>query len=570
MDKQGNPFNHRIVALYRYIKALEQGDSETVMLVLSEAEQDHVLEQMILEMNTIYQEIDQTAPSAPEVAQAYQQWLAPLMDNILSCPTSQNEAYALYTRTLPIDVPYQQIEDELSTMEKQTAVSMPESTNRGSSQHHPTPKQRLSRMINTLAAVLIACALIGGTLLLLASRHQPGSGLAAPNTQKQLTSAAPHALVVVATSDGIVYGVRPDNGQQLWKFTAPKLQEGPGSGKVVLVQGQVVYALLNSQVYALHASDGTLIWHRNLFLPNSQQDSYDTLLFDQNMLYVSGIVFSNIPSGHLYALYASNGTIAWTYTGYSSPLLAAHNGIVYVTKGGETLTENAIQALHGTNGKLIWTKHIPGPISATADNTSVYIYLMEDLTSDINGFHKEDKTLVALDTQDGTQRWSTPISSPNGGVLVMDQSLLFLSVGNQLCTYRTSSGQQTSCVPLEADLLHFSSYIATSQTLSILTSNAFSKNTSSLVSYNEENGQQLGGTVTLDNSPVRWAQVGSTPEPNEQHLVGGNGLIFVSTASDVWAINLSGHIVWKYANPEHVQNDDLNRNSLEAITFGSW
>lgn len=570
MDKQGNPFNHRIVALYRYIKALEQGDSEAVMLVLSEAEQDQVLEQMILEMNTVYQEIDQTAPSAQEATQAYQQWLAPLMDTSLSCPAPQNGIYTPYTRPLPINVPYQQIEDKLNTMEKQTAVSThDEPTSRGSSLRHPAPWQRLSRIINTLAAVLIACALIGGTLLLLVSRHQPGSGLATPNTQKQSTSAIPHTLVVVATSDGIVYGVRPDNGQQLWKFTAPKLQEGPGSGNVVLVQGQVVYALLNSQIYALHASDGMLIWHQNLFLPNSQQDSYDTLLFDQNMLYVSGIVFdNNIPSGHLDALHASDGTIAWTYTGYDSPLLATHNGIVYVTKGDETLTGSIVQALHGADGTLIWTKHIPEPISATADDAGIYIYLAHDLTSDPNGFHKEDKTIIALNAQDGTQRWSTPIMADDAKVLIMDQNLLFLRETNQLCAYQASNGHLTWCVPLEADLLHFTSYIATSHTLSILTSNVFSKNTSSLASYDEGNGQQPGGAVTLDNSPTQWAQFGSVPAPNAQNLVSGNGLIFVSTAFDVWAINQSEHIVWKYPNPEHAQNAGSNRSSFEAITFG--
>lgn len=54
--------------LYRYSSALERGDFDTVASVLHEAEQDPVLERMILEVNEVYQEEYDAAVQADDAS----------------------------------------------------------------------------------------------------------------------------------------------------------------------------------------------------------------------------------------------------------------------------------------------------------------------------------------------------------------------------------------------------------------------------------------------------------------------------------------------------------------------
>ena len=49
-----------IQVLQRYMLAMESGDIDSMAIVLREAEQDRALENMILEVNDIYQQEDHT------------------------------------------------------------------------------------------------------------------------------------------------------------------------------------------------------------------------------------------------------------------------------------------------------------------------------------------------------------------------------------------------------------------------------------------------------------------------------------------------------------------------------
>lgn len=46
------------------------------------------------------------------------------------------------------------------------------------------------------------------------------------------------------------------------------------------MQGQSVYVLINSQVYALRATDGKQLWHANLYIKGTRQDSYSSFFYD--------------------------------------------------------------------------------------------------------------------------------------------------------------------------------------------------------------------------------------------------------------------------------------------------
>lgn len=156
----------------------------------------------------------------------------------------------------------------------------------------------------------------GGMAVLAIAYYRAGATTAGPSV------ATPHAIVAVTTNNGVVYGLRADNGHQLWEFTAPKVQQGNSTGIATIVQEQVVYALLGSQVSALRAIDGTIAWHA---------------------------------------------------TRSDSPLLTVHAGIAYVVTGDKTTSSLDLQALPGKNGTQLWHYQTEA-ISAVADDTTVYIY----------------------------------------------------------------------------------------------------------------------------------------------------------------------------------------------------
>jgi hypothetical protein len=60
----------RITMLYRYSRAMERGDSDTIAAILDEAQQDSILERMVLEMNEVYQIVDCTVVHPDDVMTA--------------------------------------------------------------------------------------------------------------------------------------------------------------------------------------------------------------------------------------------------------------------------------------------------------------------------------------------------------------------------------------------------------------------------------------------------------------------------------------------------------------------
>jgi hypothetical protein len=128
-------------ALFRYTTAYEQGDIDTIADIWHEAEQDALLEQMMLDIHNVYPseiDIDQSTLRPEQVAQTRNRLLALLNE-------SQEDE-----------------EDEIGTL-----PSGP--LKRG--------KRRGTRfLLQTIAAVLIICTLIGTAVLIFASRNtQVGS-----------------------------------------------------------------------------------------------------------------------------------------------------------------------------------------------------------------------------------------------------------------------------------------------------------------------------------------------------------------------------------------------------------
>src|SRR5205085_2007364 len=99
-------------AVYRYTTALEYGDIETIAAVLHQAEQDRILEQMILEVHDVYQDEDRTVVHPDEVVAVQDLLLTLLSSQRVTEKETMNESSL--KRNIPL-LPDAQTQPDLST-----------------------------------------------------------------------------------------------------------------------------------------------------------------------------------------------------------------------------------------------------------------------------------------------------------------------------------------------------------------------------------------------------------------------------------------------------------------------
>src|SRR5258708_24441453 len=165
MHKRDHHFRQRLLALRRYISAMEQGDIESAAAVLHEAGQDQVLEHMVLELNTVYQEIDQSVVSAQEAHMVYQQLLAPVVDREISRPAQHNGPFSQPDHPFLIDETHTPHARRLSTMQEQETTPMPTLAGTRLPRRPPVRTTPVGPLIHLMASVVAVFAL-GGTILL--------------------------------------------------------------------------------------------------------------------------------------------------------------------------------------------------------------------------------------------------------------------------------------------------------------------------------------------------------------------------------------------------------------------
>jgi hypothetical protein len=158
-------------SLFRYTTALEAGDMATIANVLHEAEHDPMLEQMILDLHGVYADEDQLPIRSGQIAQVRERLF--------------------------------HLVDERETDEEAEIGTLPSG---------PLKQGRrcgVRFLLQTIAAVLIICALIGSAFLLFASRNtQVGTHGYTSHIWKAVTGANPgtaqnnlSAVTAVSTND---------------------------------------------------------------------------------------------------------------------------------------------------------------------------------------------------------------------------------------------------------------------------------------------------------------------------------------------------------------------------------
>ena len=198
-------------------------------------------------------------------------------------------------------------------------------------------------------------------------------------------------VVYVGTADKVVYALQASDGSLLWRFnTNGSIDESPlVVNGVVYVSANVVAqgpGYLAGSVYALRASDGGLLWH------------YIRSDYVFRPTVVDGVAYVSSQDGTLSALRSNDGTLLWRHTakgaGGISPLLV--NGIVYVVSTDINQGPYYVYALRASDGAVLWHH-------ASYDYAPVIVNGVAYVTS--------PDGLVALQATDGTLLWSYALSN---------------------------------------------------------------------------------------------------------------------------------------------------------------
>jgi serine/threonine-protein kinase len=209
-----------------------------------------------------------------------------------------------------------------------------------------------------------------------------------------------------ATLNGYSYliSLNGGDGTELWAYP-----DAVGSVSAPVVADGVVYVLGSSQLWALRASDGRLIWQ-------SGAPDGGSLATDGTILcgvYRSADIPSVQPQGELLVWRASDGKLLWHSTpdgGFGAPALAA--GVIYVVSVSGTL-----YALRARDGRQLW--EYPANVQTTPVIANGRVYA----GSSAGG-------LVALRASDGIPIWQFPARISIGPVVA--GSTVYVSNGTRV------------------------------------------------------------------------------------------------------------------------------------------
>jgi len=203
-------------------------------------------------------------------------------------------------------------------------------------------------------------------------------------------------VAYVSLDDGTEYAFQPGNGALLWRYThdgaalvPPLVSNGvvyivttrfaasaalapaagdaqQTSGSRLLLQRSVPVISASSSVYALRASDGTLLWHYT----GDATQGYSWAAVADGVVYVSTLV--SMYKGYVIALQGTDGALVWSEATDDPPASATAilNGVVYA--GAEN---GDLYALQAGNGALLWRYTIFGTILNTPVLTGETVYV---------------------------------------------------------------------------------------------------------------------------------------------------------------------------------------------------
>jgi outer membrane protein assembly factor BamB len=250
----------------------------------------------------------------------------------------------------------------------------------------------------------------------------------------KLTPAYAYDKLYVASRDGLVRALDPENGKVLWESNVKESQPARLSGGIVAAYQKLFIGTENGTVIALDADSGELLWRvpvngevlaraavdANLVMVHTSQgvltalDQRDgserwaissdvpnlTLRGDSAPATVSGGVFWGTANGRLSAAIVERGQLIWqqpigTPKGATEIDRLVDVDASPIILGGTLFTvgfNGQLVSIDLRSGKPIWKRNYSSSQDMTTDNRSLFLITDQD-------------HLVAVDARSGTELW---------------------------------------------------------------------------------------------------------------------------------------------------------------------
>jgi outer membrane protein assembly factor BamB len=211
--------------------------------------------------------------------------------------------------------------------------------------------------------------------------------------------------IVYANSGYAVDALDAKTGTRLWEY---QLSRAPNSSPTV-ANGVVYSNSADGDVYALNATNGALIWHRQL--GTTLVPPYQLQGLGSGQSVANGVLYLALRN-RLYALDANTGATIWSVNGVSlghtTPAVA--NGVVFIADG------NFVDALNASTGALLWKyltncDWVKSPIVA---NGVLYIGSWK-VYGESQGAYKVD----AVDASTATLLWESTFNGNDNQYLII-------------------------------------------------------------------------------------------------------------------------------------------------------
>jgi len=155
----------------------------------------------------------------------------------------------------------------------------------------------------------------------------------------------------VQNNNSTVYALRASDGSLLWQY---EIDKDSSFLNLEIAEG-VLYATSGSQknsngiIHALQLDKGSLLWNHQVYI------NYRYFLGQIEAIITEGVVYiaSQGNPAILYALKAKDGSFLWQYNlvnGFEA-IIEPANGVVYV---GNSSDSSSIDALRASDGSLLW------------------------------------------------------------------------------------------------------------------------------------------------------------------------------------------------------------------------
>ena len=234
-----------------------------------------------------------------------------------------------------------------------------------------------------------------------------------------------------ATGEGLVFTVTGQmieardaaTGQTKWQAPLP----GGAAAPLYWDTGWLIASTTAGDLAAFRASDGTMVWRRQLGAPlvAPPGPALDRL-------------FLPLADNRIVAVSLASGETVWERT-FSSPvtaLLAIDDQLVFGT------TAKEVMSIDVSRGRHRWTWTIGGDLagSPAADDQRIY-------------FASRDNILRAVDRKSGNLKWKAGLASrPAGGPLRLNDFLLMPLVSNQIIGFDPASGKPNATAAAASEI----------------------------------------------------------------------------------------------------------------------